>query len=166
MENFQVMGDKILESQLSALPEKVRAAVEKKAIRAVNRIVIKAMRDNVPRDTGALRRSITSVVRTYQGGKVILGIVGPDYNFSGYAVNSAKGKKKFSRGARDNRGGQKFKRPANYVHLVVGGTKKRETKAGGNRGFVTANPFIARVAAQVQQEVSQAFADALREALK
>jgi hypothetical protein len=124
------------------------------------------MRDNVPRDTGALRKSITSVVRTYQGGKVILGLTGPDYNFSGYAVNSAKGKKRFFKGKKDDRGKQKFKRPANYLHLVIGGTKKRETKSAANRGFVTANPFIARVAAQVQQEISQAFADAVREAIK
>lgn len=105
--------DTVIQSLARKLAEVDRKAARKAIRKGVNeatKIVTADAKANVPRKTGLLRKSIGRRVRSYRGGSVISGIVGPR---SGFATTLANGKKV---------------NPAKYAHLVEFGRKAVKVK--------------------------------------
>jgi hypothetical protein len=57
------------------------------------------------------------------------------------------------------------RRPANYFHLLELGTKKRQTKAGHNRGSGPELRFREKTMQQLAPQIQRIFEDAIQEAL-
>ncbi len=117
LSNFQEMR-----STLSELPASVQARVLKVAVEKAAKPIVRIAKAKAPRDTGALARSITAVVRTYPRRGKVMAIIGPDtdrYTGSGKRAKS---------------GEATARRPGKYAHLVEFG---HHTAAGG--GLLSAN---------------------------
>lgn len=168
--SIEISGTDVAVLQPLALTEKLRKTVEQQAIGEANQIVAAAMRSNAPAESGALKRSITSAVRRYKNGCIVLGIAGPDYNFTGNIVTNKKGKKTFKKKDRRRQtaadASGRFRRPAKYAHLVEKGTVQHQTKSGQNRGSVPANPFVQQTARQTEHLVKMIFENAVKAAMK
>jgi hypothetical protein len=163
---FEIKESEILILRLSALPDKVRIKLEKQATAAVNRMLVSAIKSNAAIASGALQKSITSKVRVYKGGKIIVGITGPDKDFQGNIVekkNGSKGFQKTKKGAQG--GGTNYRRPAKYAHLVDGGTKNRTTAMGKNRGSVTGTKFMTATVEGMKAQIKSLFENAVKEAV-
>lgn len=113
-------------SVLKELPQNLQTQIMSTALTTAAKPIVNAAKTFAPRRTGALRKSITSVVKKYQKGAVQIGIIGPDTQYYG---NGKRLKKGASRVGAD--------RPVNYAHLVEYGHVKR-----GDSGFVAAQPFM------------------------
>lgn len=108
---------KVKDGAIQALARKL-AEVDRKAARKAIRFgvneatkfVAADAKANVPKGTGLLKKSIGRRVRSYRGGTVISGIVGPR---SGFAITLPNGKKV---------------NPAKYAHLVEFGRKAVKAK--------------------------------------
>lgn len=114
--NFQEMRE-----LLKGLPASVEARVMADAVQVATRPMVQAMQAGAPRDTGALSKSITSVVRRYPKQGKVVALIGPDNSYYG-----PKGKRK--KKGESRRGAN---RPRNYVHLVEFG--HRLSKGGSLR---------------------------------
>ena len=102
--------------------EKNAAKLIKKAIEPILEALNEEAKSTVPVDTGELQRQFGVRLKTFDRGTVVWGIqsvIGDEL------VETKKGKR----------------RPSKYFHLVVGGTKKRETEDKKNRGMAPADPF-------------------------
>lgn len=111
---------------------------------------------NVPKDSWALYRSLSSRVRSYRNGDYLLGMIGPlrHYEEQGRFLKRRKGQSEREY-TRENKG---MVRPANYAHLVefghysaaatglgaVAGTKNTRRRRGNFpvRSFVRPQPFL------------------------
>lgn len=107
-------------------------------------------------DTGALKDSITHVVRTYRGGLTSVALIGP-------------GKGAYRGGARLKKGDSfnKADKPHNYAHLVEFGHRIVAPKAGTTirkktatvlAGFVAARPFMRPAVVAGQAETGETLA--------
>jgi hypothetical protein len=76
--------------RLEALPRRARKSIVRKAVRAGGAPFVKAVKANVPRRTGILKRSITQKVVTYQQGVVTLSIIGQQKGKSRLQTKKAK----------------------------------------------------------------------------
>jgi HK97 gp10 family phage protein len=112
-----------ISAALQGIPEAVKTRIMSTALRAAARPLVVSARAYAPRRTGALRRSISSVIRKYRQGQIAVAVVGPD---KGY-YNEGKRAKKGQRGK---------DRPANYAHLVEFGHVIKPS------GRVLARPFM------------------------
>lgn len=137
---FQLTNFDEMRQLLKDLPPSVESRVMGDAVQVATKPIVQAARSNAPVDTGALRRSITSVVRRYPRAGKIVGIIGPSKDF----FQSGKRLKKTA-----NRQGAD--RPANYAHLVefghlsALGTGRRAKDAKGKsvrKGTLDAVSFI------------------------
>lgn len=132
---------------LAQMPAESGARVAAVAMQQAVRPIVTAVKASVPKRTGALRASITSVVRIYAKNGVVVGVVGPDK------------KARYFGGVRLRRGGNMFKSdmPAKYAHLVEyghfrvagrgasGKSLKGRTIREGTvkaKGWVRAQPFM------------------------
>ncbi|MDR1957858.1 MAG: HK97 gp10 family phage protein [Planctomycetaceae bacterium] len=70
--------------------------IEKNIMPKALDLMVNSIKSNTPKDTGSLRYSMSSKVKSYNGGILVVGIVGADANYIG----------------------PKNRRPANYFHLV------------------------------------------------
>lgn len=135
-----------LRQMLKALPASVESRVMGDAVKVALRPIQRTAKALAPVQTGALRRSISSLVRRYPKAGKIVGLVGPD---NGYF----SGGKRLKRGA--SRAGSS--RPSRYAHLVefghfsgtrsgaFGGFKKGASIRKGTAApasFIMARPFI------------------------
>jgi HK97 gp10 family phage protein len=162
--DIKLEGSETLAAQLALLPDKVRKAVERKAMDEANKTVAAALRANVPKDTGALQKSISQVRRSYKGGNIVVGVVGANTAYTGYVTKNKKGKKVFKR-SKKVAGNSGFRNPAKYSHLVEYGTKNRTTQGGANRGSVTATHFTEKTQQQVEAQVKAIFEKAAADAV-
>jgi HK97 gp10 family phage protein len=158
--NIELIGGDVLAAKLLAIPEKVRKSVEKEAIAKANKLMISEVQKNAPVETGALKKSIVSVVRTYRKGTVMIGIVGADKNFSGDVVIK-NNKRIFKKSKKSIKG---TRRPANYSHLVDKGTGIRVTEKGANRGSVTGVNFMQRSMDSMKDQIQTIFETAVENA--
>ncbi len=122
------------------------------------RVVVKDARKRVPKDTGALRRSLTSIIRTSKSGN-LYAVVGPETGIKKDRKTGAKTKTAFGKWL-EKQGIEN--RPANYAHLVERG----HVAAGWNKGrAVPPHPFLKPALTASMAEIRQIIRDGLREGL-
>ena len=160
---IELVNSAVLTAQLLAIPEKIRVAVERKAVDDATKLIVGTLRQNAPAETGALAKSFNRLIRGYQSGRVLVGLAGADYGYVGSVVRNKKGKKVFKRN-NDAAAGNR-RRPAKYLHLVTLGTQMRQTQAGQNRGSVIGQDFVKQTQEQLTGQIQQIFTDAVQEAL-
>lgn len=100
----------------------IRPAVTKGA-----RIISRATKREAPKESGLLKKSIGTKVKTYKSG-VVVGIIGPRKGFRRPVIVSRatkKGERKGTAGVR-----VVYRDPAKYAHLVHGGTQAHGLGAG------------------------------------
>ncbi len=149
---FALSNFKELQAMLTNLPAKTEQNVIGVALEAAAKPIVAAAKRIAPKETGALRKSITHALRKYP--KKTMVIIGPDRNYY-------EGGKKVKPG--QWRKGQD--RPANYAHLVEFGHVKVARKKGTSRrkgtaqeiGFVAARPFLRPAVWQNEKAAAQAF---------
>lgn len=96
---------------LEALTRTVRNKILRKAANASARIVLKAARQLVPKNTGLLKKSLGVRVQTYRASGTVVAIVGPRTGFK----KTRQGKKITAFGKKMKEAGQN---PSKYAHLV------------------------------------------------
>ena len=165
MGKIELIGAEILTAKMLTLPQDIRVAVEKTALKEANEILVDALKQGAAGhyDTGALKSSFTHDIRKCKGDNVVMGRVGVDYNVVGTVVRNKQGNKQFKK--TKNATGNK-RRPAKYFHIVNLGTKDRKTKAGHNRGNVAKSGFREDVLAKWTPLIQRLFERAAEEALK
>jgi hypothetical protein len=186
---IELQGSDVLAAQLLALPEKVRNAVEKKAVIQVNQAAAEILRKNVPADTGTLRQSVGSVVRSYKNGRIVVGITGPrnEYSYKSeqyrdYAtkkghlhiveyIDKKTGKLRTKRmhytlKTKTVRHLQKKNPAVNYAHLVEGGTADRFHQSGKSTGRVAPNPFTERSVRELESQASEIFGETVKRVIE
>jgi len=125
---------------IQALPAAMQARVMKGALARAARPIVQAAKQRAPKRTGALRRSITAIVREYPRAGKVIAIIGPDHG------TYAKGAR-LKAGVRNG----KVDRPAKYAHLVEFGhyTGTRSGKFGGfAKGFKRSKAVTAGLGSQ------------------
>lgn len=110
----QVAGLRPLLRKLDDLKRGARNRILRPAIAKAARIIVKQAKRNAPKDSGALRRSLTSVIRIGRKSGQIYAVIGPE-----------TGERKDRQGSRSKTRFGKWlagqgipNRPANYAHLV------------------------------------------------
>lgn len=98
---------------LNSLKRGVRNKISRGPLAKAGRAVAKEAKSRAPVDTGALRRSLTSVVRTGRSGVYVM--VGPETGTKKNKRTGITSKTAFGKWL-DNQGIKN--RPANYAHLV------------------------------------------------
>ena len=106
---FVLKGGDDLERRLRRLDDKMEKKIKKQAVKAAGKPIVTAARALVRRESGILAESLGSFTRTYRGGSTVA-IVGPRRRFR-------------VRQKVELTGASKGREPANYAHLVEGGTK-------------------------------------------
>jgi hypothetical protein len=81
-------------------------------------------------------------IKKYQDGRFVVGIAGTDMAYA-EMVFPKKG------------GYPRTVRPAKYIHLIEGGTVKRQNQKGQNRGRVTPRPFLHEIQQNVINHVRE-----------
>jgi HK97 gp10 family phage protein len=157
MTKIELIHAEVLQIQLQSIPKNIRIAVERTAMRKANRLVVEHLRQNVPVETGALKKSLTTDIRNCKSGNVLIGVIGADNQFTGPGKEAGK---------RRRRKTGNIRRPAKYMHLVELGTQKRQTQAGQNRGSTPAVHFRDATIAATESQVQQILQDAVEQALQ
>lgn len=139
--NFQEMRN-----LLKGLPASVESRVMGDAVKIASKHIVTAAKQHAPVRSGALRRSIISIVKRYPKSGKIIAIIGPDKTYYNGGKRIKKGE---SRRGLD--------RPANYAHLVEFGhfsaaatgqsvkASKGTTRRKGTfreKSFIPAKPFL------------------------
>lgn len=119
---------KVLANRLAQIDRKVARKAIRDGINEATREVLATAKSLVPKRSGQLRKSLGRKVKSYRGGAVIVGIVGP-----------RKGFRVMYRG--------KWIDPAKYAHLVEYG--RREVVAGTSKGKATGKKVLANGVAGV-----------------
>lgn len=129
-----------MRAMCEGLPASVESRIMGDAVKVAAKHIVTAVKAKTPSDTGALRRSITAIVKRYPKAGKVMAIIGPDKSYYGSGKRIGKGK--------SNRGAN---RPANYAHLVefghysaaATGENVRKTKGTSRRkGTFTERSFI------------------------
>lgn len=110
-------GMRPLLDRLAAFGEKVRKKVTRAMVAAGGRAVAKQAKRRAAKETGLLRRSIGSKVKTYGSG-VVVAVVGPRLGF----------RKQVTRPRNRPHAGAQIADPVKYAHLVELGTSKTVAK--------------------------------------
>jgi HK97 gp10 family phage protein len=132
---FALGGFKEIDSLLRQLPAPLREKVIPALMGDVGKEIVAAARAFAPRRTGALKRSITWVVRKGRGkDKSAYVVVGPDKRF-------------YKSGKRLNRREDGADRPAKYAHLVEYGTATTAGKPFLRPAFMSKRREMAQIAA-------------------
>jgi hypothetical protein len=128
--------------KLKALGPKLEKKILRAAVDKGTKYLTKQTKANVPVQTGLLKKSIGSKVKTYPNGKII-GIVGPRSGFrqqvvtrgrKGAILRTKKGLKLFMAGGKDT-----VRNPLKYAHLTE---LKRKWMA---RTFASAGPTAVKI---------------------
>lgn len=140
---FTLTNFKEFAGMLRELPASVESRVMGDAIGIAAKPIMQMAKAKAPKRTGALSRSIITVVRRYPKAGKVMALVGPDKEYY-------SGGKRLKKGASR----QGADRPAKYAHLVEFG---HQTK----NGFVAAKPFIRPAVAAGKPAAINALADAV-----
>jgi hypothetical protein len=159
---IDILNSEEIVDKLLRLPAKVRVKVEKDALYKANKLLIGTVRQNAPIKTSALKKSIISVIKKYRNDTRIIGIVGPDRNYTGNVILNQKDKSVFKRAKK----GENYTiKPVKYAHLPDQGTVKRTTKSGANRGSVQEINFMQRSLDSKESQIRDIFINAINEAI-
>ena len=157
---FVLSGGKELERQLARLGTKVEKKLKKQAVKAAAKPIVVSARGKGPRESGLLAESLGSFVKTYRSGTTVA-IVGPRRKFR-------------VRQKVEITGASKGREPANYAHLVEGGTKPHFMPKAVIGGVVLtafqhpgteAQPFMAPAFNQHKNRAFKIMADKLRKGI-
>lgn len=136
---FELTNFAEMRKMLEGLPASAESRVMGDAVKVAAKPIVAAVKARTPRRSGALRRSISAIVKRYPKAGKVMAIIGPDKGYYGGGKRLKKGE---SRQGKD--------RPANYAHLVEFGHK---TRGGGSvpaRSFLRAGVATATQAAERQ----------------
>jgi hypothetical protein len=161
MGRIEIIGSSGVIAGLLAIPQQARRALERTVLKDANELVVDALRARIAAEsteTGALKKSITSDIRKYKGGNVLVGLVGAKYDYVGTVQRNKSGKKVFKK---NKNAAENVRRPANYFHFVELGTQTRQTKDGKNRGSVTGTHVRDKVMAQLASQIETMLSDAV-----
>lgn len=158
---------------LRGLPAAMESRVMGDALGTAAKPIVAAAKQRVPKDTGALRRSLTSVVRRYPRSGKVIAVIGPDKDYYG------------SSGKRLRRGQSRYgsNRPSKYAHLVEFGhhtvdsslgqrrfrgqfLKGKPTATSSKRTWVPARPFLRPAVTLATPEATAALADGVRRGME
>jgi HK97 gp10 family phage protein len=184
-----VKGDfsalKKLASKIAGMSLRHQDAVLMKGMDTATKSIADAARNNAPKDEGDLKASMTNVVRSYKGGNLIMGFVGPEKGFyrggkGGKRVRIRREKGESTSEYQDRNAGQK--RPENYAHLVefghhsaagqgkhfTDGTKGTSIrkKTFPIRSFTPGKPFLRPAFEQGRANLEQELGNATGEAMQ
>lgn len=117
--SVKIEGTAELRRILDLLPKEIRQTVLTHAVKTATKPMEAAAKRFAPRRTGALRNSITTVVRNYPSTGNVVAVVGPARGY-------------FQRGRRVRKGGSLAgaESPSHYAHLVEFGHAVRQPKKG------------------------------------
>lgn len=115
---MELNGDKQLKHLFVELPNRAKSRGLRAAANAGGTVIARAVRKNIPQDSGLLKKSIKKKVKVYRDTATGVAVIGAD--------KDAKGE------VRGN-----LRVPANYLHLVERGAKPHsyKTRKGMHPGF-------------------------------
>lgn len=174
---------------IASLRPSSQARIISDSIRIGAKPIVTMAKSLVPRKTGALRRSLTAIVRTYPEKGKVIGFIGAE---RGYFKQSGKRGVRKLRAGEDKRGSES---PSNYSHLVENGHriakggslrdkyelvltkpdgKKRRWRRGRKiaegkgtvTGYVRPKPFLAPAVSAGQPAADNAIADGFGRAIE
>lgn len=168
-------GFKEATALLRSLPAAVESRVLASAIAVAARPIVNAAKAKAPVRTGALKKSITAVVRRYPRTGTVMAVIGPD---TGYYSGGKKLKKLGNAKGAD--------RPANYAHLVefghysrvssgefggfAKGAKRRKSATGRvaqeARSFILPKPFLRPAVMSATPAASAALASGVEKGME
>lgn len=154
---------------LKGIPKDLQDQIMAVAVGNAAKPLVAAAKALAPMRTGALKRSLTSVVRKYKNGNAVA-IVGPDNAYYGRGKRLKKGQ--------DRRGADK---PANYAHLVEfghysatasgvsGRVSKGTTRRKGTfveRSYIMPKPFMRPAVQATPDAVGAALAEGVSKGIE
>lgn len=113
---------------LSELPKRVRKTAARKGVTAGSAPIVKAAKAKAPVETRMLKRSMGRKVKAYRSGNAVA-VIGARKGIAATAKQAG----------RDARAAKRV--PANYLHLVTGGTKAHKVGKRSHPG-ARANNFL------------------------
>lgn len=135
----QFNNDRDPTKALDGLKKAVQNKIVRRAIRSASAPVKKAIKQQSPKESGALKKSIANKMRTTKGGAVVYNVLGPKRKYS----MEFKGK---------------IRKPEKYARLVEKGTKS-----------AAAHPFMEQALENSQRQyfadVTEKIVDGLKEEL-
>lgn len=163
---FSLDGFDQFRALLGELPASVEARVMGDAVGFAAKPIVAAAKAKAPMRTGALRRSLTSIVKRYPGQGKVTAIIGPDKDYYSAGLRVKKGKS-----------WQGADRPAKYAHLVefgyfsgvssdkFGGFKKGTSIRKGTAtatAWISPKPFLRPAVAAASAAASANLAEGVR----
>lgn len=127
---FQLKGIEETNRALAQLDQKIRAKVVRTATRKGTNVILKAVRDETPVDSGALKRAARTTV---DRAKSRDGFVGTVAVRKGKGITAGRGRSRYVRV------------PSKYMHLVTGGTKPHAIGPKRSKGMSFRNIVRRRV---------------------
>lgn len=129
----ELVGYADLERMLRGWSPAAQRRISRPGVAKASRLVARIAKQNAPRQSGLLRASIGSKVRTYRSG-VVAGVVGPRKGFRREVAKSKGRWTATASGVAKARAGLvarvEVRDPVKYAHLVHGGTKPHSTGKG------------------------------------
>jgi hypothetical protein len=162
-DNITVENSDMVRLLLLQLPEKLRNEAIARATKKTNEILASMLRTIAPQRTGALKKSIDMKVKKYQNGKIVVGIVGANSDYTAILTKLGTAKRLTKKNMNT---AQKRIIPAKYFHLVEYGTKTRQTKNGQNRGQVTGKLFLKQTRDNAMQNIASIFDSEIMNAVR
>lgn len=159
-----------ISSVLNGLPAEMKTQILATAVGHAAKPVVAAARALAPRRTGALKRSITSLVRKYKNNQSAVAVVGPDNAYYGSGKRLKNGQ---SRAGAD--------KPANYAHLVefghysatASGVSGRASKGTSRRkgtfterSYIMPKPFMRPAVAGSAAAAGESLAEGIRKGIE
>ena len=163
MGRIELIGSDTVIANLLSIPQKARRVLERTILKDANDLVVDALRARIgdeATDTGGLKKSITSDIRKYKGGDVLVGRVGSNYDYVGTVHQYKSGKKAFKYKKNKDAAGN-IRRPAKYFHLINLGTQERKTKDDKRRGSVDGTHVREKTMEQMAPLIEKMLSDAV-----
>lgn len=138
---------------LAGLKKSMRNKILRKAIRQASKATTKAAKANAPVDTGLLRKSIGSKIKTYKSG-VVVAIIGPRTGYRRAVDRSGRRVKLIDVSRKSAPVDAEIRNPVNYAHLIELGTVTSAPR-----------PFLRPALQQTQGEVAAIVGEQIVEGL-
>lgn len=138
----KIEGVEALVKSLEDLDAKLRKRVLKKAVGEASKMVLRAAKAGVRKDTGLLKKSLGRKVKVYRHSGVVVAIVGPRKGFKTAVTRKGQAKATFAN-------------PTQYAHLVELGTSRSQ-----------AFPFMGPAFEQTKAAAREAMEEIVAEGLK
>ena len=159
--NVTLTGRRELAELLTELPNRVKRKGLRAAVTAASSPVLRAARAKAPKVSGLLKKAMGKKVKAYKGAATA--IVGARKDVSAAAAGIAR--KALAKGDRRTANLTLRKVPANYLHLVEGGTRAHQVGKRRHPG-ARSNPFLTLAYHQTKASAEGIAANKLREVVE